>query len=477
MRHRWLWAWLGQIAVMLAVSLLASLARPASEALYSLLMWYSLSLLEIRTADIAHPAIVHMSIAFVVLAGTGFGLMLYVQHGYHGLHARLDRARIHAEESSRAKSQFLFNMSHDIRTPLNAIKGFAQLASKEPATPPKVQEYISKINVSGAHLLALVDTMLEMGQIESGNLHLRCEPGDICETVRNAAAMVEGQMEAKQISFKVQINVENGACIFDNQRLLRVLINLLGNAAKFTPERGHVHLVLSQRDRIGDGKRRYKIAVSDSGIGMSKDFASKVFTAFSRERSSTESGIDGTGLGLAIAKRIVDAMGGTIGVRTAPGRGSVFTLRLEFPAASRHSEPSPESASPFAGKRLLLVDDIAINREIAQVLLEDLGFAVDCAENGREAVDMVEKSGGSYSCVIMDVQMPVMNGYEATRAIRALPDKRLASIPVTALSANALDDDVKQAMDAGMDAHIAKPLDVAVLSRTLAKLIEGGKAA
>ncbi len=445
--------------------------------LYSLLMWYSLNLLEMRSADVAHPAVVRMSFAFVALAGAGFGLMLYVQHGYQGLHARLDRARIHAEESSRAKSQFLFNMSHDIRTPLNAIKGFAQLASKEPATPPKVQEYISKINVSGAHLLALVDTMLEMGQIESGNLHLRCEPGDICETVRNVAAMVEGQMAAKQISFKVQINVENGACIFDNQRLLRVLINLLGNAAKFTPERGHVHLVLSQRDRIGDGKRRYKIAVSDSGIGMSKDFASKVFTAFSRERSSTESGIDGTGLGLAIAKRIVDAMGGTIGVRTAPGRGSVFTLRLEFPAASRHSEPSPESASPFAGKRLLLVDDIAINREIAQVLLEDLGFAVDCAENGREAVDMVEKSGGSYSCVIMDVQMPVMNGYEATRAIRALPDKRLASIPVTALSANALDDDVKQAMDAGMDAHIAKPLDVAVLSRTLAKLIEGGKAA
>ena len=210
---------------------------------------------------------------------------------------------------------------------------------------------------------------------------------------------------------------------------------------------------------------------------MSKDFASKVFTAFSRERSSTESGIDGTGLGLAIAKRIVDAMGGTIGVRTAPGRGSVFTLRLEFPAASRHSEPSPESASPFAGKRLLLVDDIAINREIAQVLLEDLGFAVDCAENGRQAVEMVKQSGGAYSCIVMDVQMPVMNGYEATRAIRALPDRRLASIPVTALTANALDEDVKQAMAAGMNAHIAKPLDVAVLSKTLAKLIEGSRAA
>ncbi|MBR4747820.1 MAG: amino acid permease [Desulfovibrio sp.] len=445
--------------------------------LYSLVMWYALNLLDIRDADIAHPAIVRMSVWFVALAGLGFALMLYVQRGYRRLHAKLERAKIHAEESSRAKSEFLFNMSHDVRTPLNAIMGFAQLASQEPATPPKVREYISKISVSGSHMLALVDSMLEMGQIESGNLHLHCEPGDIGETVRNAAAMMEGQMEAKQINFKVQINAENCACVFDSQRLLRVLIRLLGNAAKFTPEHGSVLLSLTQRDRIGDGKRRYKIEVSDSGIGMSKEFASKVFTAFSRERSSTESGLEGTGLGLAIAKSLVDAMGGTIGVKTEPGKGSVFTLRLEFPAANRHMEPSPDAGSPFAGKHLLLVDDIAINREIAQVLLEDLGFAVDCAENGRQAVDMVEQSGGKYSCVIMDVQMPVMNGYEATRAIRALPDRRLASIPVTALSANALDEDVKQALAAGMNAHIAKPLDVAVLSRTLAKLIEGRQAA
>ena len=449
--------------------------------LYSLLMWYSLSLLEIRTADIAHPAIVHMSIAFVVLAGTGFGLMLYVQHGYHGLHARLDRARIHAEESSRAKSQFLFNMSHDIRTPLNAIMGFAQLASKEPDTPPKVRECIAKISVSGAHMLALVDTMLEMGQIESGRLHLHSEPGDICETCRAAARMAEGPMAEKRIRFKLQINVEHCACIFDSHRLLRVLISLLGNAAKFTPEGGFVHFILEQRDRIGDGKRRYKIVVSDSGIGMSREFASKIFTAFSRERTSTESGQRGAGLGLAIAKSIVDAMGGRIQVETAPGMGSVFTLHFEFPAAGPLAEPEPKPKpaedQPFAGRRLLLVDDIAINREIAQVLLEDLGFAVDCAENGRQAVEMVKQSGGAYSCIVMDVQMPVMNGYEATRAIRALPDRRLASIPVTALTANALDEDVKQAMAAGMNAHIAKPLDVAVLSKTLAKLIEGSRAA
>ncbi|MBQ1846146.1 MAG: response regulator, partial [Desulfovibrio sp.] len=212
----------------------------------------------------------------------------------------------------------------------------------------------------------------------------------------------------------------------------------------------------------------------DSGIGMSRDFADKAFTSFSRERSSTESGLVGSGLGLAITKRIVDAMNGTNGIETAPGKGCTFTILLEFPAVVRIARVKPreeDAPPPFAGKRLLLVDDIEINREIAQVLLENIGFTVDCAEDGAEAVEKVKASDGAYDCIVMDIQMPVMDGYEATQAIRSLPDPRLSSVPVAALTANSLDEDVQTAMNAGMDAHIAKPLDPDVLVATLAKLL------
>ena len=441
--------------------------------LYSLLMWYVFSLVEAEESFAKHQTILGSSVVLVALAGAGFALMLCVQRSYRRLNDRLERDKIRAEESNRAKNQFLFSVSHDIRTPLNAIIGCTHLARQEPATP-RLQDYLRQISVSGAHLLSLVDTMLELGQLESGKLHLRNAEGNICETFQEAADMMRGQIEAKGIDFRVQQNVQHCECIFDSQRLLRVLLSLLSNAAKFTPKDGHIRYVLEQRDRLGDGSRRYKITVSDSGIGMSRDFADKAFTSFSRERSSTESGLVGSGLGLAITKRIVDAMNGTIGIETAPGKGCTFTILLEFPAVVRIARVKPreeDAPPPFAGKRLLLVDDIEINREIAQVLLENIGFTVDCAEDGAEAVEKVKASDGAYDCIVMDIQMPVMDGYEATRAIRSLPDPRLSSVPVAALTANSLDEDVQTAMNAGMDAHIAKPLDPDVLVATLAKLL------
>ncbi len=447
--------------------------------LYCLLMWYVFSLVDAEDDLAKHPAILGPSIVLVLLAGAGFAIMLCVQHSYRRMQDRLERDKIRAEESSRAKSQFLFSISHDIRTPLNAIIGFTHLARQEPATP-QLQDCLRQISVSGAHLLSLVDTMLEMGQIESGKLHLRNAEASICETFQTAAHMMRGQMEAKGIDFAVQQNAHHCECVFDSQRLLRVLLSLLSNAAKFTPKGGHVRYVLDQRDRLGDGSRRYTIAVSDSGIGMSREFADKVFVAFARERSSTESGLEGSGLGLAIAKRIVDAMNGTIELETAPGMGSTFTLHLEFPAVVRVAPARPreqDAPPPFAGRRLLLVDDIEINREIAQVLLENLGFTVDCAGDGAEAVEKVKASDGAYDCIVMDIQMPVMNGYDATRAIRALPDPRLASVPVVALTANSLDEDVQDALNAGMDAHVAKPLNPDVLVATLAKVLNAAPAA
>ena len=441
--------------------------------LYSLLMWYVFSLVEAEESFAKHPAVLGPSIVLVALVGVGFALMLCVQHSYRQLHDRLERDKIRAEESNRAKNQFLFSVSHDIRTPLNAIIGCTHLARQEPATP-RLQDCLRQISVSGAHLLSLVDTMLEMGQFESGKLNLRNAESNICETFQKGADMMRGQIEAKGIVFRVQQNVQHCECIFDSQRLLRVLLSLLSNAAKFTPKDGHIRYVLEQRDRLGDGSRRYKITVSDSGIGMSRDFADKAFTAFSRERSSTESGLQGSGLGLAITKHIIDAMNGTIEIETAPGKGCTFTIFLEFPAVVRIARVKPreeDAPLPFAGRRLLLVDDIEINREIAQVLLENLGFTVDCAEDGAEAVEKVKASDGAYDCIVMDIQMPVMDGYEATRTIRSLPDPRLASVPVAALTANSLDEDVQAAMNAGMNAHIAKPLDPDVLAATLGKIL------
>ena len=391
-----------------------------------------------------------------------------------------DAMRANAEESSKAKTTFLSNMSHDIRTPMNAILGYTHLARREDTTPEEAREYLEKIDSSSKHLLALINDILEMSRIESGKMELEPVESDLCKLMDEVRDMFATQMQTKGIAYTVDVgDVKNSRVMCDANRLNRVLLNLISNAYKFTPENGSVMVSLTQLGDAQDGRASYELRVKDTGIGMTEEFAEKVFEAFERERNTTVSGIQGTGLGMAITKSIVDAMGGTIEVITAEGEGTEFVVHVAFDvleeAADAQAADTAEHAEgevDFTGKRILLVEDNEINREIASFILEDAGFVIDIAENGKEALDKVVASEpGDYDIILMDVQMPIMNGYEATQAIRALDNPELASIPIVAASANAFSEDVQNARNAGMDAHIAKPLDVPKVMDVLSKLL------
>ena len=382
--------------------------------------------------------------------------------------------KIRAEESSKAKTVFLSNMSHDIRTPMNAIIGYTNLARREGASEADMREYLDKIDSSSHHLLALINDVLEMSRIESGKMDLEPLPVDLKKTFAEVKDMFATQMREKDIDFTVDTShVKRRGVLCDKNRLNRVLLNLLSNAYKFTPAGGNISVTVWEIGDAEDGWGDYEIRVKDSGIGMSPEFAARVFEAFERERTSTVSGIQGTGLGMAITKSIVDLMGGAIEVNTAPGAGTEFVIHIRFELAEEEEEEEEEEEAAktldFGKLRLLLVEDNEINREIATMVLDDAGFLLETAVDGKEAVKMVSASQpGWYDAVLMDVQMPVMNGYEATKAIRALPDPALARIPIIAMTANAFSEDIKAAQDAGMDAHVAKPLDVPTLLKTIA---------
>ncbi len=409
--------------------------------------------------------------------------------------AELIAAKERAEEGSRAKSQFLSNMSHDIRTPMNAIVGYLNLAKElhhvceacplyrnEPCPdniPDRMYDFLKKIDASSQHLLALINDVLEMSRIESGKIELELEDVNIATALAEVHDMFATQMKGKNISFGVDTSgVRNKFVVCDKNRLNRVLLNLLSNAYKFTPDGGTIAVTLNQIGDSHDGAADYELRVKDSGIGMTPEFAAKVFEAFERERTSTVSKIQGTGLGMAITKSIVDLMGGDIRVETELGKGTEFIINVTFNLAEDMQEEVAEENRlaaqivDFTDKKLLLVDDIEVNREIAKMLLESEGFIVDTASDGSEAVEKVAAAkAGDYDAILMDIQMPIMNGYEAAKRIRQLPDPALAKIPIVAMTANAFSEDVKAALDAGMNAHIAKPIDVLKMMETLAKIL------
>ena len=388
------------------------------------------------------------------------------------LQAALDRA----ESANRAKTTFFSNMSHDIRTPMNAIIGYTTLAQKVPDVPEECREFLNKIEASGEHLLSLINDVLEMSRIESGRFDLDLEPCDLRQVMNQVRDLFANQMEMKGLKYEVSVgDVQTPWVLCDKSRLDRVLLNLISNSYKFTPSGGTVAVSLEQTGLKAD-VAAFTLRVRDNGIGMSSEFADTVFDAYTRER--TVKSIQGTGLGMAITKNIVDLMGGEISLETAPGQGTEFRIDIRFPVAEEEAEQvkaSDEPAAPqldFSQMRLLVVDDNEINREIATMLLEESGFQVDTAEDGQLAVQAVEASKpGDYQAVLMDVQMPVMNGYQATRAIRALPDPELSRIPIIAMTANAFAEDVQAAKDAGMDDHIPKPIDLLVILDTLTRVL------
>ncbi|MBE6479418.1 MAG: amino acid permease [Olsenella sp.] len=437
--------------------------------LYSVLMWYVLSLLQNVDDPAYHAVIIRDSTVLVALVFTGLVVMLYVQNMLRRRQEVLEREMIHAEEGSRAKSQFLFNMSHDIRTPMNAIIGLTALARGPEVSAQEKDAYLARIEGSGQQLLEIINDVLDMSRIESGKMELFPEPCDLKAVLDGTRDLFQIQMEDKGLSYVVDAtDLTDPWVLCDRGRLNRILLNLVSNAYKFTPAGGTVCVRLWQ-EGTDTGQGRYVLQVADTGIGMSPEFAERLFSPFERERTSTVSGIQGTGLGLSITKSIVDLMGGAIEVETAPGEGSTFTIRLSLPVIQAPGDDeAPHAQGDISGLRLLLVEDIAVNREIAQLILEQQGCVVDCAENGQVALDMVRTADpGTYDAILMDIQMPVMDGHEATRRIRALDEPGRSGVPIIAMTANAFKEDEQAALAAGMQAHIAKPLEVEGMIATI----------
>ena len=382
-----------------------------------------------------------------------------------------------AESANRAKSTFLSNMSHDIRTPMNAIVGFATLASDNMEDKEKVRDYLGKILSASNHLLSLINDILDMSRIESGKLQLEETEVNLSQVYRELETIVSAQVSAKGQTLSMarwDVSDENVSC--DKTRLNQVLLNLLSNAIKFTPEGGTVSLALRQLPGNQKGRGTYEFRVRDNGIGMSPEFAKKIFEPFERERSSTVSHIQGTGLGMAISKSIVDMMGGTIEVHSEPQKGTEFVVRLPLtilepqPAPKTAQEqPQQEEIPDFTGKRILLAEDNELNREIAVAILSQFGFTVDPVVNGAEAVARLRSAPqGTYDLVIMDMQMPIMDGCTATRLIRETHNP----IPILAMTANAFEEDRKQALDAGMDGFLTKPIVVSELVKAVGKAVK-----
>lgn len=388
---------------------------------------------------------------------------------------QIEAERLLAEESSKAKTTFLSNMSHDIRTPMNAITGYTALALREKDNPEAVHRYLDKIDTSSKHLLSLINDILDMSRIESGKMSLDVAPADICAILDEARDLFKLQMQTKDITFTVDSSgVTDRYVVCDKNRLNRILLNLISNACKYTNQGGRVEATLRQTS-LNNGTGTYVLKIADNGIGMSPEFAERIFEEFERERSLAVNQIQGTGLGMSITKSLVELMGGTITLKTQKDVGSEFTITLNFPVTSSeaakdenpHGVPEAKKQD-FGGIRILIADDNPINSEIASAILSQEGFETEVAENGQRAVDMVEQADEDYySVVLMDIQMPVLNGYDATRKIRALPGKR-GRIPVIAVTANTFEDDRKNAREAGMNAHVAKPFSPEKLIETIA---------
>lgn len=379
-------------------------------------------------------------------------------------------------KANLAKREFLFNMSHDIRTPMNAIIGFTALAQTHIDDRGQVEDYLKKISVSSQHLLSLINDVLDMSRIESGKVTLEAKPVHLPELVHELRDIIQAVVSKKDLSLTLDtVGVENEDIIADPLRLEQILINVLANAVKFTPDGGQISLWIVQKDTAPAGYADFEFHIKDNGIGMSEEFQKHIFEQFARERTSTVSKIQGTGLGMAITKNLVDMMGGRITVKSEQGKGSEFTISLRFPIGEAKTEQTPPAAkaSAFTGKKLLVVEDNELNLEIASTLLKEAGFEVDTAENGKVAVEKVEAaSADRYDLILMDIQMPEMDGYEATRRIRALPDTKKAALPIVAMTANAFEDDRKNALRAGMNGHIAKPLDIQKLFQVLSELLK-----
>ena len=384
-------------------------------------------------------------------------------------------ALIEAEHANQAKTTFLNNVSHDIRTPMNAIVGFTALAESNIDDKELVQDYLGKISVSSQHLLSLINDVLDMSRIESGKMVIDETSVHLPDIIHDLRTIMQDSVTDKQQELIVDTkDIVDEDIMTDKMRLNQVLLNILSNAVKFTPEGGTIHFTVTEQPSEESGFANYEFRVKDNGIGMSEEFQKDIFEAFTRERSSTVSGIQGTGLGMAISKSIVHMMGGTISVNSEEGKGSEFIVNIPC-RLSEHTikeAASQEAEVDFTGKRILLAEDNEMNQIIAVAILEGVGCIVDIAENGLVAVEkMKTEPAGYYDVVLMDIQMPNMDGYEASKEIRSLDDPAKANIPIIAVTANAFEEDRKIAIEAGMNGHLAKPYDIEMMMEMLSKFM------
>lgn len=402
--------------------------------------------------------------------------------------AQLQSALRETDAANKVKGQFLMNMSHDVRTPLNTILGMTAIAQKESNNKGKINECLEKIDIAGKHLLSLVNDVLDMSQIDSGKMILTEEDIVLTQLFKKVADMMKIEAEKAKLMLDLSIQLRDENIIGDSLRIQQVLINIINNAIKYTPEGGHVLLELIQlEDDIKEGYGTYRFCCTDTGIGMGQDFLDRIFLFFERDRNTTHSGIAGTGVGLAITKGILDLMGGTISVKSELNKGSTFTVDFHFKIKKQELQKeeqntqevaamsdSQKEINNYTSKRILLVEDVELNMEIAEELIGTTGVQIDKAYNGKEAVELFAKNPcGYYHLIFMDIQMPVMDGYEATKQIRGLDKKDAKTIPIIALSANALADDVENALNAGMNEHIAKPIDMEAVWKILKKYLNG----
>lgn len=393
------------------------------------------------------------------------------------LNAKLQIAAENAESANRAKSTFLFNMSHDIRTPMNAIIGYADLASRHSDDPAKLKKYMENIQVCGQNLLMLLNNVLDLARIENDKTEIEYSVSDIEKDFRNCLAMFRNQADSKGQTLTVTTQLPYPYIYADIPHLTEVCTNLVSNAVKYTGAGGTIRCGVTQKPGEKEGWCDTVVTVADNGIGMSQEFQKHIFEPFERERTSTVSKVEGSGIGMGIVKKLVGLMGGTVEVESKIGAGSTFTVTIPCRIASEDEiqakrEINPSDQKCLCGTRILLTEDNDLNAEIATELLQEEGCTVDRAKDGVECVDMLEKAAnGTYQLILMDVQMPVMNGYDATKKIRRMDDPQKANIPIVAMTANAFSEDKQVALDAGMNDHIAKPINMSVLVPTLRKYL------
>ena len=393
------------------------------------------------------------------------------------LNAKLQVAVENAESANHAKSTFLFNMSHDIRTPMNAIIGYADLASRHLDDPAKLKNYMENIQVCGQNLLMLLNNVLDLARIENDKTEMEYSVSDIEKDFRNCVAMFRNQADSKGQTLMVTTQLQYPYIYADIPHLTEICTNLVSNAVKYTGAGGTIRCNVTQKPGEKEGWCDTVVTVADNGIGMSQEFQKHIFEPFERERTSTVSKVEGSGIGMGIVKKLVGLMGGTVEVESRIGVGSTFTVTIPCRIASEDEtqakrETNPSDQKCLCGTRILLTEDNDLNAEIATELLQEEGCTVDRAKDGVECVDMLEKAAnGTYQLILMDIQMPVMNGYDAARKIRGLDDPQKAGIPIIAMTANAFTEDRQVALDAGMNDHIAKPINMNVLVPTLRKYL------